>query len=207
LRQLPGIGPYTAGAIACFAFEQDVAFMDTNIRRVLRRLLVGPEQAPPTSSDKALLKLATALIPTDQGWAWNQALIELGALICTSTTPTCWRCPLQQHCNAYAVWQRADETVLHGYTQQARQPRGTRKVAEQKSAPFVGSNRYYRGRLITCLRNLPDGERIAVAQLGPLIKEDFDPEYDQRWLRELVEKLVYDGLATLEHDSVSLPAT
>lgn len=66
LQQLPGIGPYTAGAIACFAFEQDVAFMDTNIRRVLRRILVGPDSTNQPSGDRLLLPLAQALIPPGQ---------------------------------------------------------------------------------------------------------------------------------------------
>ena len=85
LLRLPGIGPYTAGAIACFAFEQDVAFMDTNIRRVAQRLFVGPaDQAP--AKDMQLLAIAQAAVPPGQGWQWNQAIMELGALICTAET-------------------------------------------------------------------------------------------------------------------------
>jgi A/G-specific adenine glycosylase len=99
LRKLPGIGPYTAGAIACFAFEQDVGFMDTNIRRVIQRLFVGPEEYG-TAAEARLLALAQAAVPGGQGWAWNQAIMELGALICTAAAPACWRCPVHHFCRA-----------------------------------------------------------------------------------------------------------
>src|SRR5215203_2086142 len=82
LLKLPGIGPYTAGAIACFAFEQDVAFMDTNIRRVVQRLFVGPEETARLGETR-LLVIARDAVPSGQGWAWNQAIMELGALLCT----------------------------------------------------------------------------------------------------------------------------
>ena len=74
LRALPGIGDYTAGAVACFAFERDVVFLDTNIRRVVRRLFVGPD-AQAQASDAELLQHAQAALPEGQGWAWNQALM------------------------------------------------------------------------------------------------------------------------------------
>src|SRR5215210_6837684 len=63
LRRLPGVGPYTAGAVACFAFEQDVAFMDTNIRRVIRRVFAGPEDDAPDMSERQLLALAATAVP------------------------------------------------------------------------------------------------------------------------------------------------
>src|SRR3954451_14665892 len=73
LQRLPGLGPYTAGAVACFAFERDVAFMDTNIRRVGRRVFAGPEDAPPATSERELLQLAADAVPAGDGYLWNQA--------------------------------------------------------------------------------------------------------------------------------------
>src|SRR5918999_72551 len=73
LRSLSGVGPYTAGAIACFAFEQDVGFVDTNSRRVLHRLFVGPELPAPAASDREIVRLAEAAVPPGRGWVWNQA--------------------------------------------------------------------------------------------------------------------------------------
>ncbi len=112
LRRLPGVGPYTAGAVACFAFEQDVAFMDTNIRRVLRRALFGPEEDAPAPSERELLAAGQRLVPAGQGWAWNQAIMELGALVCTAAAPACRRCPLRAHCRAYAAWVAMDEALM-----------------------------------------------------------------------------------------------
>lgn len=223
LQRLPGIGPYTAGAIACFAFEQDVAFVDTNIRRVLQRLLASETRSSDpaagsrdrTSGDRALLRLAQAIIPTGQGWAWNQALMELGALVCTPT-PACWRCPLRAHCPTYATWRQADEHHFDAppAEDQAATPAAgggpapaapaRRRVAE-RAAPFVGSNRYYRGRAIAALRSLPAGERLPLDRLGPLVKADFDAAVDGAWLRDLVAGLARDGLAELANEGASLP--
>jgi A/G-specific adenine glycosylase len=218
LRQLPGIGPYTAGAIACFAFEQDVAFMDTNIRRVLRRVLLGPEDTAPALPDRALLEQGQSLIPPGQGWAWNQGLMELGALVCTAARPLCWRCPLREHCRAYATWRQADETLFVDEQQPStpdapavypatRSSRPARRVAERAAQPFVGSQRYYRGKLVAQLRALPPGEQVALEHLGPQIKDDFSPDADLDWLRNLVAGLVRDGLAEMTDNHVSLPAT
>lgn len=216
LRKLPGIGPYTAGALACFAFEQDVAFMDTNIRRVIRRLLVGPEDAPPATSERVLLELAQAVVPGGQGWAWNQAVMELGALICTANNPACWRCPVRQQCRAYAAWRQADATVSladdataevggEGSYQTSFIPRPVQRVAERPAQPFTGSNRYYRGRVIDQLRALPHGGRMQLMYLGALIKDDFAPDTDEAWLRKLVAGLARDGLVAVEGEAVGLP--
>ena len=107
LRHLPGIGPYTAGAIACFAFEQDVPFIDTNIRRVLHRLLVGVDVPKPAASDAEILGLAAAALPAGNGWEWNQALMEFGALQCTARRPACVVCPVQSLCRAFPAIQTA----------------------------------------------------------------------------------------------------
>ncbi len=186
LRNLPGVGPYTAGAIACFAFEQDVVFIDTNIRRVLRRALVGPDLlvAP---SDQELLDLSTKLLPSGRGWAWNQALIELGALICTARNPACTRCPIHGQCRAYADTQTP---IL-----------APRRVAEGKRETYHGSRRWLRGRIIDALREHP---QLSLSQLGPRIKPDYSSD-DEAWLRELVHGLERDGLVELKGDTIGLP--
>ncbi|HEU5097549.1 MAG TPA: A/G-specific adenine glycosylase [Roseiflexaceae bacterium] len=199
LLKLPGIGPYTAGAIACFAFEQDVAFMDTNIRRVVQRLFGGPEAAA-LAGEASLLALAQAAVPPGQGWAWNQAIMELGALICMSATPACWRCPIQVHCRDYAARRAADEQLFSG----AALPEPLRRVAERREAPFAGSNRFYRGRAIEALRGLAPGEALPLPALGQAIKQDFD-EDDMPWLRTLAEGLARDGLLMLENEQARLP--
>jgi A/G-specific adenine glycosylase len=201
LLKLPGIGPYTAGAIACFAFEQDVGFMDTNIRRVIQRLLVGPEEAG-AAGEAQLLALAQAAVPAGQGWGWNQAIMELGALICTAAAPACWRCPLNTHCRAYAARRAADEQAFSAAP--AAPPARPRKVAERREAPFAGSNRFYRGRAIEALRGVPAGQSLELPVLGGQIKPDFSAA-DMPWLEALVGGLARDGLLVLEGDTARLP--
>lgn len=202
LLALPGIGPYTAGAVACFAFEQDVAFMDTNIRRVVHRVFVGNSEPPP--SETQLLELARVAIPAGQGWTWNQAIMELGALICTANTPQCWRCPLQAHCRDYAQRRASDEQLFSQAVADTTPVRTRRAVAERRDTRYVGSNRYYRGRIIETVRGLAAGQLLPLHELGPQIHESFSAD-DMDWLRKLVDGLVRDGLLVHEADGVRLP--
>lgn len=204
LLKLPGIGRYTAGAIACFAFEQDVGFIDTNIRRVVQRLFAGPEEQG-TSSEAQLLVLAEAAVPAGAGWAWNQGIMELGALICTANAPACWRCPVVGWCRAYAARRAADEQAFSlGAPAAVLAPARLRKVAERREAPYAGSNRFYRGRTVDTLRVLPAGQCMALGDLGRALKSDFAAT-DQPWLQALVDGLARDGLLVLEGDGVRLP--
>ena len=100
LQSLPGVGAYTAGAVASFAFEQRAALVDTNVARVLARVF-SPALRPKRPPDLARLwRLAEALLPR-QGrstWTHNQALMELGALVCTARVRHCTRCPVSRFC-------------------------------------------------------------------------------------------------------------
>lgn len=191
LARLPGIGPYTAGAIACFAFERDVAFLDTNMRRVIHRLFVGVDVPAHAATEKELLALATAILPPGHGWEWNQALIEFGALHCTARRPACVICPLQADCAAFPEIQGAIAIL----------PRGSRRQAE---SPFTGSNRYFRGRAVAALRELNDDAStgIDLSTLGPRVREDFR-EADLPWLYDLVRELARDGLAAIAEEPSS----
>ena len=90
LRTLPGVGPYTAGAVACFAYEQPVAAVDTNVKRVLGRVF----------RKKDIWGLAGAIMPRygKRAWKFNQALMELGALVCVARKPKCPVCPVRREC-------------------------------------------------------------------------------------------------------------
>lgn len=191
LQLLPGVGPYTAGAIACFAFEQDVAFVDTNMRRFIHRLRFGPDLPKPTVGDRSLLEVAAQLVPPGQGWEWNQALIEFGALQCTAREPACVVCPLQQACRAYPAIQTIAVSL-------PRQPRA------RQDAPFHGSNRYYRGRILDVLRGVAaDDERgVNLPRLGAEIREGFE-QGDLPWLYSVVNGLVQDGLAVVSEERAS----
>ncbi|MGB3329281.1 MAG: A/G-specific adenine glycosylase [Thermomicrobiales bacterium] len=190
LQQLPGIGAYTSGAIACFAFEQDVPFVDTNMRRVLHRVFVGPDVPEPLATDRELILLAEAIIPPGDGWNWNQALIEFGALQCSARKPLCIVCPLQQQCAARPTIQ----TIL------ATLPKGS---AKKKEIPFKESNRYFRGRVVDLLR-AQDGEHrgLTLAEIGPHVRDEFAPEEDLPWIFEVVQGLERDGLAMIAEEPV-----
>ena len=100
LRALPGIGPYTAGAVASFAFEQRASLVDTNVERVLRRVF-APRLVPKSARTQRLIwALAEVLLPRSGKAAWthNQALMELGALVCTARVKHCTRCPVRATC-------------------------------------------------------------------------------------------------------------
>ena len=192
LRDLPGIGPYTAGAIACFAFEQDVAFVDTNIRRVIHRVVAGPDVPEPRLSGRTIDEISRALVPAGKGYAWNQALMELGATICRARMTACERCPLQDICVARPVIQ----PLL------ADRPRA--KAAQPK---FETTSRYFRGRIMAALSASADSG-LTLRELGPLVKVDFQPS-DARWLRGLVDGLAHDGLvvrALTVHRGIAEPA-
>ncbi len=94
LRTLPGVGRYTAGAVACFAYEKPVPAVDTNVKRVLTRVF-----APPSKDLWALAKTLTPRVG-ERAWRFNQALMELGALVCTARKPKCPECPVRNDCSA-----------------------------------------------------------------------------------------------------------
>jgi A/G-specific adenine glycosylase len=175
--------------------------MDTNIRRVVQRLFAGPEDTAP-AGEARLLALAQEAVPPGRGWAWNQAIMELGALICTAAAPACWRCPAQRYCLAYAARRSADEQLFSDGAEQ--QPLRLRRVAERREASYNGSNRFYRGRAIEALRQLVPGESMPLEALGRQIKQGFG-EQDMPWLRALAEGLARDGLLALEEDRARLP--
>ena len=96
LLKLKGIGRYTAGAIACFAYHKQVATVDTNIYRVLHRIFLGLEYPASKLNDAQMLAFAEQVLPDGEAYNWNQALMDLGATLCTSNNPQCTRCPLQE---------------------------------------------------------------------------------------------------------------
>lgn len=100
LRRLPGIGRYTAAAIASMAFGMDTAALDGNIRRVLARVFDVIEPARSTAGEKRLWRLAEDNMPPGKAGDYNQALMDLGALVCTPRSPDCTTCPLAGFCQA-----------------------------------------------------------------------------------------------------------
>jgi A/G-specific adenine glycosylase len=135
LLALPGVGEYTAAAIATFAFGQRHVVLDTNVRRVFARVITG-EEFPAASINKAERELGASLLPPDEPTAatWSIAVMELGALICTASAPACERCPLVTRC----AW------TIAGRPAYAGPPR--------KVQTWAGTDRQCRGRLLAVLR-------------------------------------------------------
>ncbi len=202
LLKLKGVGRYTAGAIACFAYKKQVATVDTNINRVLHRIFLGLEYPEPKFNSNQILQLAELVLPDGKAYEWNQALMDLGATICTNSNPQCLHCPLQEVCKAYT------EMLQYSLFPSGTVLRQLRKVAEKKETyqaqPFTSTNRYFRGRIVDHLRSLPAGQRIPLTILGPKIKQEFR-EDDLIWLQQLVGRLAKDGLVDYAEEGVRLP--
>jgi len=109
LRRLPGVGAYTAGAVATFAYERPAAAVDTNVARVLGRVFLGRDGITGAAGAKAVAHLAEALQPRRgrAAWTFNQALMELGALVCSARAPKCAECPV----SAWCAWLRGGRPV------------------------------------------------------------------------------------------------
>ena len=194
LLGLRGVGPYTAGAIECFAYRQQVAFMDTNIRRVLGRALLGI-LAPTPADDRLVQPAAEGALPAD-AYTWHQALMDLGASICLSRKPHCAVCPLLAHCAAQAT---LSQPLL-----QVAEPRATYRTS---AAPFRGSRRFYRGRIVEALRSLRPGAALTLTGLHAHLTT-LGAGLAAPALEAIVASLVKDGLVVVDppHDKDEMQA-
>jgi A/G-specific adenine glycosylase len=100
LERLPGVGRYTAGAIACFAYEKPVAAVDTNVARVIRRVFFGEGGRGKGEGARQIWEQAAAIVPRNgkRAWKFNQAMMELGATVCIARKPKCPECPVRGDC-------------------------------------------------------------------------------------------------------------
>jgi A/G-specific adenine glycosylase len=182
LLALPGIGGYTAAAVAAFAFGQRHAVLDTNVRRVLARLVTGT-QFPPAHPSAAEKRLAESLLPADPPVAarWSVAVMELGALVCTASRPRCADCPVAAACS----WHLSGRP---------------RSAARQRPAQrYAGTDRHCRGALLSVLREAHGP--VTAAELAAAWP---DPAQQSRAL----DGLVADGLVEVHpDDTYTLPGT
>ena len=168
LLALPGVGPYTARAVLAFAYERDVGVVDTNVGRVLAR--TAGRRLRPAEAQTA----ADASVPDGQGWAHNQAMLDLGAQVCVARSPRCGQCPVRRWC-AWAGGPGPDPSA------------GSAGVTTGQSR-FAGSDRQGRGRLVDALRavgNVP-ADRLAEVAGWPR---------DHERATRVAATLVTDGLA------------
>jgi A/G-specific adenine glycosylase len=175
LRRLPGVGPYTANAVASFAFHRRVAVLDTNVGRVLARAVANR----PLGTSQAQ-HLADTLAPRRDVAAFNQAMLDLGAQHCTKR-PRCATCPLQRQCR----WRREG----------GPDPAPNSAGVSRPQSPFAGSDRQVRGRILSALGEGPVSRRALDRQLG-------DVEAPRR--AALLGKLVDEGLVSAGAQWVAL---
>lgn len=178
LEALPGVGRYTARAVLAFAFEADVGVVEVNSARVLARAVAGR----PLRVGEAQA-LADSLVPAGRGWAWNQAMLDLGATVCTKSAPRCDRCPVRACC-AWAGAGGPDPAI------------GSAGEGSRQST-FAGSDRQGRGRLVDALRLGP----VPWAGVAAAAGWPDDPERAER----VAAGLVADGLAVVAGDALHLP--
>ncbi len=187
LRELPGIGEYTAHAIACFAFRQQVPVVDVNIKRVLLRLLFRQPTHDVIRPVRDVWRLAEQVLPRD-AYTWNQALMELGSIYCKARTTACSRCPLKSSCAS-----RHLGTQQYNRKMQARK----RKEIQYDNIP----RRIWRGKIIDALRNVEGKKAVPISQLGKCIKGNFS-KTELKWLNSLVQQLEQDELVTVSRGKV-----
>jgi A/G-specific adenine glycosylase len=180
LRALPGVGDYTAAAIASFAFGQRHVVLDTNVRRVLARVVSG-EELPPVSVTRGEREVATDLLPGDDATAatWAVAVMELGALVCTSSSPRCGACPVQDLC----TWVQSGRPAYDG--------------PPRRGQTYAGTDRQCRGRLLAVLRDTE----------GTVHRSSLDAVWaDEVQRARCLASLVEDGLvAHVSEDAFALP--
>ncbi|MGZ4486866.1 MAG: A/G-specific adenine glycosylase [Nocardioides sp.] len=180
LRALPGIGDYTAAAIATFAYGRRHVVLDTNVRRVLARVVSGVELPAPAVT-RAEREVAAALLPEDEPTAatWSIALMELGALVCGAASPRCGACPVADRC----AWRAAGHPAYDG--------------PPRKVQTWAGTDRQCRGRLLAVLRDSD----------GPVPASRLDAAWSDEAQRvRCLASLVEDGLTVrTDAGSYALP--
>ncbi|WP_328537406.1 A/G-specific adenine glycosylase [Streptomyces sp. NBC_00344] len=182
LLALPGIGEYTAAAVASFAHGQRHAVLDTNVRRVFARTVTGVEY-PPNATTAAERRLARALLPDDDATAarWAAASMELGALVCTAKNPDCGSCPVAGQC----AWRLAGKPAHVG--------------PARRGQTYAGTDRQVRGKLLAVLRDAA----------SPVPQSELDAVWHEPVQRaRALDGLVADGLVEPLADGVyRLPLT
>ena len=172
LKMLPGIGPYTARAVAAIAFRAPVGAVDTNVRRVLGRTVGGAIDAFPATE---LQRVADSAVPADRPADWTHALMDVGATFCRTARPLCAECPARTWCRFVAVGP-VDGRVV------ARRPR--------RASPFHSTSRWLRGRIMDRLREVEGAGWVVIdAPIG---------DHDRTTIARTLELLAAEGLVELD---------
>lgn len=210
LERLPGVGSYTAAAVASFAHGERTTVLDTNVRRVLIRLFAGRDR-PAASPGRAETQWAGQFVPEADHVKWNAGVMEFGALVCTAKNPECGSCPLNDIC----AWQQA------GRPASANRP---------KTQKWAGTDRQLRGAVMDVLKSAhteggtefrdsvaidlftaptttidPDLFDTIGLRTSTSLQTMRDLTADSDRIKRIIDALVVDGLAELQEERLSLP--
>lgn len=189
LLALPGIGPYTAGAIMSFAYHADAPIVDTNVERVVGRFFVGYKKLRHLS-EQQLWEISTDLLPArGKTYDFNQALMDFGAMVCVARKPKCGECPMQKTCASFPAIQDAEPAQL----------RYKKKSVEKQY--FGHPRRIWRGRI---LKHLHRENPATYKNIGRAIQKDFTYKRIP-WLKDVVTTMHKDGLVKCDNKQVRLP--
>jgi A/G-specific adenine glycosylase len=179
LSELPGIGRYTAHALLVSVYRRDAPVVDVNVRRVLSRLFWRMRTTPDLRPPDEIWNLAEGLVPPGRGYEWTQALMDLGATICTARSPSCAVCPVTRFCSSAGTIRQA-------------------MASRQLSEPSLDGtpNRIYRGKVVEFLRTEVRSSGVTAGTLGRRILPRFLPRHEP-WLRDLLLGLQKDGIVRL----------
>jgi A/G-specific adenine glycosylase len=180
LLQLPGIGSYTARAICSSAFGSATSVVDVNIRRVLSRAFWRGTSAATLQPVADVDHMAAILLPPRRAYDWNQALMDLGATVCTARAPRCPECPIRLLCKS-----------------RTRMGLSTPPMRKKEPTFYGIPHRIYRGRIIEYLRRLDPGRSVRLLALGKAIMPAFSSR-NAVWLRTVLAGLERDGLVLVE---------
>lgn len=183
LQSLPGVGQYTAHATACFAFDQPVPVVDVNVTRVLSRVFQQMNSVSERKNHRTVWKLAQRILPGKDVSHWNQALMDLGATVCTARRPLCATCLVNALCSSVHILSRSNGEAAG---------RSATREKLYRGLPV----RIYRGRIVESLRRLNGRSTVELSKLGRLIKHDFTST-EIPWLKSVIQKLTEDGLVEL----------
>jgi len=184
LQKLPGIGRYTAHAVACFAFEQDVPVVDVNIRRVITRWTKKVVFASEQVDDDRAWILAEKFLPSKRAYSWNQSLMDFGALVCTARNPGCDRCPVSSYCaSAFS------KSFL------LKEKKKIKNEPEWRGIP----RRLYRGKILKLLHHHSSTAEDIAALLWKR-----PTQADISWTELLMEKMKNDGLLSFRKGKYAL---
>lgn len=189
LLALPGIGRYTAHAVACAAYQDAVPVVDVNIRRVLTRVFSPVERPGEMKPEKEAWALAQSALPGHDVYEWNQALMDIGATICTSRAPKCPECPVRRYCLSAESPVFSLPPVKKG-----------KKAAHEPQYNGI-PRRLYRGKILKLLH----AGGLTEEEIASRLEAEFGT-LDPAWISHVLDELVKSDLIVRQGNRVAIAA-